>query len=66
MENRETDEIAEDDTIYYEEESAEDKYSIKGESAENTSSFPKETNQEQINELIERAQNDSEEEPTEE
>ena len=45
---------------------AEDKYSIKGESAENTSSFPKETNQEQINELIERAQNDSEEEPTEE
>lgn len=66
MENRETDEIAEDDTIYYEEESAEDKYSIKGESAENTGSFPKETNQEQINELIERAQNDSEEEPTEE
>ncbi len=66
MENRETDEIAEDDTISYEEESAEDRYSITGESAENTGSFPKETNREQINELIERAQNDSEEEPTEE
>lgn len=66
MENRETDEIAEDDTISHEEESAEDRNSITGESTENTNSFPKETNQEQINELIERAQNDSEEEPTEE